>query len=103
VVCGGSHSGNIAAATLAREGLLDIVSSDYVPASLLHAVFLLHHRHEVALPDAVATVSLTPARRVGLDDRGEIAPGKRADLVRVRPVADVPVVDGVWRRARRIA
>jgi alpha-D-ribose 1-methylphosphonate 5-triphosphate diphosphatase len=103
VVCGGSHSGNVAAAALAREGLLDIVSSDYVPASLLHAVFLLHQRHEVPLPEAVATISLTPARRVGLHDRGEIAPGKLADLVRIRLVADVPVVDGVWRRARRIA
>lgn len=103
LVCGGSHSGNVSAATLARERLLDIVSSDYVPASLLHAVFLLHRQHGVELPRAVATVTLTPARRVGLDDRGEIAPGKLADLVRVRLLDDVPVVDGVWRRGRRIA
>jgi alpha-D-ribose 1-methylphosphonate 5-triphosphate diphosphatase len=103
LVCGGSHSGNVSAATLAREGLLDIVSSDYVPASLLHAVFLLHRRHGVELPRAVATVTLTPARRVGLDDRGEIAPGKLADLVRVRTHEDVPIIEEVWRRARRIA
>ena len=35
VVRGGSHSGNVAAEALAREGVLDILSSDYVPASLL--------------------------------------------------------------------
>ena len=103
LVCGGSHSGNVSAATLARERLLDIVSSDYVPASLLHAVFLLHRHHGMELPRAVATVTLTPARRVGLDDRGELAPGKRADVVRVRLLDDVPVIDGVWRHARRIA
>ncbi len=103
LVCGGSHSGNVAAATLAGEDLLDIVSSDYVPASLLHAVFLLHTQHAVALPHAVAMATLTPARRIGLDDRGAIAPGKLADLVRVRLVGDVPVIRGVWRRAHRIA
>ena len=102
LVCGGSHSGNVAAATFAHEDLLDIVSSDYVPASLLHAAFLLHRRHGVDLPRAVAMVTLTPARRVGLEDRGEIAPGKRADLVRLRLVDDVPVIRGVWRQSRRI-
>jgi alpha-D-ribose 1-methylphosphonate 5-triphosphate diphosphatase len=48
-------------------------------------------------------VSLTPAERVGLDDRGEIAPGKRADLVRARSVGDVAVVGAVWREGERIA
>jgi alpha-D-ribose 1-methylphosphonate 5-triphosphate diphosphatase len=103
LVCGGSHSGNVAVAALAAERLLDIVSSDYVPASLLHAVFLLHRVHGVELPRAVAMATLTPARRVGLDDRGEIARGKRADVVRVRLVGDVPLVRGVWRRGHRIA
>ena len=55
------------------------------------------------LPHAVSMATLTPACRVGLDDRGEIAPGKLADLDRVRLVGDVPVIRGVWRRARRIA
>ena len=103
LVCGGSHSGNVSAAALAGEHLLDIVSSDYVPASLLHAVFLLHRQYGIDLPQAVAMATLTPARRVGLDDRGEIAPGQLADLVRIRLVGDVPVVKGVWRRAHRIA
>lgn len=103
LVRGASHSGNIAAAELAAEGLVDILASDYVPASALHAAVLLHRRHGFALPEAIATVTRTPARRVGLEDRGEIAPGLRADLVRVRLSGDLPVVIAVWRRGVRVA
>jgi alpha-D-ribose 1-methylphosphonate 5-triphosphate diphosphatase len=103
LVMGGSHSGNIPAADLAAEGLLDILSSDYVPASALHGAFLLHRRHGWALPDAIACVTATPAERIGLDDRGEIAPGRRADLVRVRLVDDLPIVVAVWRDGQRVA
>ena len=39
IVRGGSHSGNVAAHKLAELGLLDILSSDYYPASLLDAAF----------------------------------------------------------------
>ena len=102
LVLGGSHSGNIAAADLAGEGLLDILSSDYVPSSALHGAFLLHLRHGAALPEALATVTATPATRIGLDDRGEITPGLRADLVRVRVVGELPVVISVWRQGARI-
>jgi alpha-D-ribose 1-methylphosphonate 5-triphosphate diphosphatase len=103
LVMGRSHSGNVGAGELAAEGLLDILSSDYVPASALHGAFLLHHRHGHALPDAIACVTATPAERVGLDDRGEIAPGRRADLVRVRVVGELPLVISVWREGQRIA
>jgi len=103
LVRGRSHSGNVSAAELAARGLLDILSSDYVPASALHGAFILHRRYAFPLAEAVATVSLNPARRVGLDDRGEIAFGKRADLVRVRLVRDLPVVRGVWRQGERVA
>lgn len=107
VVRGGSHSGNVAALTLARAGLLDALSSDYVPASLLHAAFLLTEEAGWSLTDAMKTVSLHPARMVSLDDRGCIAPGLRADLVRVhgaiRHADRVPVVREVWRCGIRIA
>jgi alpha-D-ribose 1-methylphosphonate 5-triphosphate diphosphatase len=102
VVRGGSHSGNVSAAELARADLLDVLSSDYVPASLLHAAFLLQ-REGFNLPKAVATVSRNPARMIGLDDRGEIAPGMRADFIRVRMVNEVPVVLSVWKAGRKIA
>ena len=103
LVRGRSHSGNVPAAELAERGWLDVLSSDYVPASVLHGAFLLHLRHGLTLPRAIATVSSTPARRVGLDDRGAIAPGQRADLVRVRVVDDVVMVRGVWCRGERVA
>jgi alpha-D-ribose 1-methylphosphonate 5-triphosphate diphosphatase len=103
LVCGGSHSGNIAAADLARRDLLDIISSDYVPASLLHGAYLLHARLAIPLPDAIATVTATPAERAGLDGRGRIEAGYRADLVRVRLITDLPVIRGVWRGGQQVA
>ena len=104
VVRGGSHSGNIAAVDLAREGLLDILSSDYVPSSLLMAALQLPQQvPTIDLATAIRTVTKTPAEAVGLADRGEIAIGKRADLIRVHVAHSVPVVRSVWREGRRVA
>ncbi|MES2536436.1 MAG: alpha-D-ribose 1-methylphosphonate 5-triphosphate diphosphatase [Pseudomonadota bacterium] len=102
MVRGGSHSGNVSAAELARADLLDVLSSDYVPASLLHAAFLLQ-REGFSLPKSVATVSRNPAWMVGLLDRGQIAPALRADFLRVRLVGTIPIVLGVWKAGRQIA
>ena len=102
VVRGGSHSGNVAAVELARLGLLDALSSDYVPASLMLAAFRLTEEAGWTLPRALASVSRNPARAVGLRDRGEIAEGKRADLVQVRLAGNQPVVRAVWREGRRV-
>jgi len=103
LVLGGSHSGNIAAIDLIRAGQADILSSDYVPASLIEGVFKLPASDAgIDLPHAVRLASLNPARAVGLDDRGEIAPDKRADLVRVRQLGDAPVVRAVWREGERV-
>ncbi|WP_291846244.1 alpha-D-ribose 1-methylphosphonate 5-triphosphate diphosphatase [Bradyrhizobium sp.] len=104
VVRGGSHSGNIAAVDLAREGLLDILSSDYIPSSLLMAALQLPQLvPAIDLASAVQTVTKTPAEAVGLADRGEIAVGKRADLIRVHVARDIPVVRSVWREGQRVA
>ncbi len=103
VVRGGSHSGNIAAIDLAADDLLDALSSDYVPASLLPAAFMLARDAGWSLPRAIATVSKNPARAAGLADRGDIAPGQRADLVRVRVVNGQPVVRSVWRAGGRVS
>lgn len=104
LIRGGSHSGNVAAAALAADGLLDILSSDYVPASLLMGAFALPRLVPgIALPEAVATVTRNPARATGLADRGALEPGLRADLVRVRVSEEVPVVRQVWRGGERVA
>ena len=101
IVLGGSHSGNVSAADLVREGEADILSSDYVPSSLMQAIFRVADSG-MDLAAAVRMASKTPAEAVGLDDRGELAAGKRADWVRVRPLDGVPVVREVWRRGDRV-
>jgi alpha-D-ribose 1-methylphosphonate 5-triphosphate diphosphatase len=103
VVRGGSHSGNISAAALAGDGLLDVLSSDYVPASLLGAAFILIQSCGFSVAQAVATISRNPARCVGLHDRGEIALDKRGDFSRVRLLNGVPSVIAVWRGGKRVA
>jgi alpha-D-ribose 1-methylphosphonate 5-triphosphate diphosphatase len=104
VVRGKSHSGNIAARDLAERGVLDVLSSDYVPLSLLYAPFILADELEtISLPKAIAMVTATPARTVSLDDRGRIETGLRADLVRVFRDEGVPVTRSVWREGRRVA
>lgn len=104
IVRGGSHSGNIAASDLAKAGVLDVLSSDYVPSSLLQAVFALACDVDaISLPQAAALVTSTPARTVGLTDRGSIAEGLRGDIIRVSAGDGIPVVRSVWREGRRVA
>jgi alpha-D-ribose 1-methylphosphonate 5-triphosphate diphosphatase len=103
IVRGGSHSGNVSALELVREGLVCAVASDYVPASMLEAAFICARSGGLSLPQAVALISAGPAALAGLDDRGRIAPGLRADLVQVRLHEGLPVVRAVWREGNRIA
>ncbi|MGL4727495.1 MAG: alpha-D-ribose 1-methylphosphonate 5-triphosphate diphosphatase [Bosea sp. (in: a-proteobacteria)] len=104
VVRGGSHSGNVAAAELAQNGALDVLSSDYVPASLLLAAFQLKEATGMGgLPGAIRLVTKNPAIATGLADRGEIALGLRADLVRVHNAGGHPIVREVWRMGTRVA
>ena len=103
VVRGGSHSGNVSALELAREGVLNALSSDYVPGSLLLAAWLLRRDGGFSLSEAMAVVSLNPAKACGLSDRGAIASGLRADLVRVKEVYGLPVVRDVWQSGRPVA
>lgn len=103
IVRGGSHSGNIAAAELAAANVLDILSSDYYPASLLQAaVMLAGQDNDYDLPKAVATVSRLPAQAAGLHDRGEIRVGLRADLLQARIASEQPLVRQVWREGQRV-
>ncbi|MGL4301962.1 MAG: alpha-D-ribose 1-methylphosphonate 5-triphosphate diphosphatase, partial [Sphingomonas sp.] len=84
LVRGGSHSGNVSAAEIVSAGALDGFASDYIPMSMLRAAFRLTEApFKLPLPAAIATVTAVPAQVTKLDDRGEISPGKRADLVRV--------------------
>ena len=103
LVRGGSHSGNVGTGELAQLGVLDALMSDYIMSSMLAGVFhLTRDDFGYDLPSAIALATVNPARVAGLDDRGEIAIGRRADLVRVRLIDDLPVVIGVWKDEKQI-
>lgn len=102
VVRGGSHSGNVSAGALVQAGTVDALASDYVPISLIEAAFCTAG-NTLTLPQAIALITDRPARMVNLSDRGRIAPGLRADLVRVRVHDGLPIVRHVWRAGIRIA
>ncbi len=101
VVRGGSHSGGVSVSELAEKGLLDGLSSDYVPASLLQAVLKLHAAHGIALPEAMGMVTWKIADILGLKDRGHLKPGLRADLLRFRTLGATPVLNAVWSKGER--
>ena len=106
LVRGGSHSGNVAAATLLAAGLVDALASDYVPSALIEAAFAAARATSAdllaALPGAIGLVTANPARMAGLADRGALRAGLRADLVRVRLHRGLPVIRGVWSAGARV-
>jgi alpha-D-ribose 1-methylphosphonate 5-triphosphate diphosphatase len=103
IVRGCSHSGNVAAADLLSAHLVDAFASDYVPASLIEAAFRSAGERTISLPEAIAMITDQPAQIAGLQDRGRLEPGLRADLVRVRLHQTLPIVREVWCEGNRIA
>lgn len=101
VVRGGSHSSNVSATELAQSGLLDGLSSDYVPASLLQAVLTLSASEAISLPAAMGMVTWKVADMVGLHDRGRLTPGLRADILRFREHRGTPIVVALWSEGER--
>ena len=102
LVRGGSHSGNVAASELAQFDLLDVLSSDYVPASLLMGALLLADQWD-DMARGMATVTSAPAQHAGLTDRGTLREGQRADLVRFGRMGRAPLVRGVWSAGNQVA
>ena len=104
VLCGGSQSGNVAVKDLMAERLVDILASDYVPRSMLDAVFEIANNpiFGLDLPATVRLVTRNPAELSGLKDRGEIAIGRRADLLRLSMVRQQPILRQVWRAGRQV-
>jgi alpha-D-ribose 1-methylphosphonate 5-triphosphate diphosphatase len=100
VVRGGSHNGSISAAEMIGKGLCTVLASDYYYPAPLHAAFRLHREGGMGLAESWSLVSRGPALATGLDDRGEIAEGRRADILIVDdhaggpPTADISIVGG---------
>jgi alpha-D-ribose 1-methylphosphonate 5-triphosphate diphosphatase len=84
-VRGGSHKGNVSATDLIVMGYCDALASDYHYPSPLRAAFRLEELGICDLAPAWRLVSSGPAKLLGLEDRGELTPGKRADLIVVDP------------------
>ncbi|MGR3460355.1 MAG: alpha-D-ribose 1-methylphosphonate 5-triphosphate diphosphatase [Roseovarius sp.] len=85
LVRGGSHKGNAGAREMVAAGLVTALASDYHPPSLARAAFALVDAGTCDLAAAWSLVSRGPARMLGLDDRGELRPGLRADLTVIDP------------------
>jgi len=102
LIRGGSHSGNVAAQALAEADLLDIVSSDYVPSSLLSGAMMLGDLWG-DMARGVATVTQAPAAAAGLADRGHLDVGARADVIRVARIGSAGALRGTWVQGRRVA
>ncbi|WP_436927178.1 alpha-D-ribose 1-methylphosphonate 5-triphosphate diphosphatase [Halosimplex amylolyticum] len=98
LVRGGSLWGNLDARDAIEEGVVDVLCSDYRPEALLASVFVDTGE---PIERRVARVSSEPARVAGLDDRGELAAGARADLVVVDP-DPVPTVTRAFVAGRDV-
>lgn len=102
VMRGGSQSGNMRALDAIEAGVADCLCADYAPATLLAAVSLLVARDGVPLHEAAKLITLGPARAAGLHDRGEIAVGKRADLIGVGHLGEQACVSATWSGGRQV-
>jgi alpha-D-ribose 1-methylphosphonate 5-triphosphate diphosphatase len=91
---GESTSNNLSAVEAIRAGLVDILATDYYPASMIHTAFKLTNDGVMPLYDSIKLISTNPADVMGLDDRGAIEVGRRADLVLVHEQDDFPRVRG---------
>ncbi|MFB9148225.1 alpha-D-ribose 1-methylphosphonate 5-triphosphate diphosphatase [Roseovarius ramblicola] len=85
LVRGGSHKGNAGAREMVAAGLVTALASDYHPPSLARAAFALVDAGLCDLAAAWRLVSRGPARMLGLEDRGALRPGLRADLTVIEP------------------
>ena len=81
VVRGGSHIGWIGAADMIARGCCTILASDYYYPAPLLAAFQLAADGVVPLQQAWSYVSSRPAKAAGLDDRGALEAGRRADVI----------------------
>ena len=104
LILGGSHSGNVSAMDLIERDLADIISSDYVPQSLVQAMFLIVEKAQVPLHQAMRLFTLNPAKAIGLDcDRGSLEVGKRADIITLHHDGVIPRLTSAVRQGYRIA
>jgi alpha-D-ribose 1-methylphosphonate 5-triphosphate diphosphatase len=100
-VRGGSHIGSLGAGDMVEAGFCDVLASDYYYPAMLAAVDRLDREKRADRLALWSLISSGPARAMGLEDRGDIAVGKRADLVLVDwPKGQTPAIQGTWVAGR---
>lgn len=102
ILRGKSQSGAIRALDAVKAGVADCLCADYHPATLIVAVFRLPELAGINLAESVRLVSANPARAAGLMDRGEIAVGKRADLVAVSQINGLAQASSVFSAGKLV-
>jgi alpha-D-ribose 1-methylphosphonate 5-triphosphate diphosphatase len=100
ILRGKSQSGSMKALDAVKANVADCLCADYAPAALIVAIFRLPELAGITLADAIRLVTSNPARAAGLDDRGVIAVGKRADLVAVAHINGLVQASSVWTNGR---
>ena len=104
VVLGGSHSGNVSAMELIELDLVDIISSDYVPRSLLQSAFIISQTAKKPLYEVIKYITLYPAKAINLDNCiGSLEVGKKADFITVHNDGVVPMIGSVYKQGQRVA
>ncbi|WP_036476824.1 alpha-D-ribose 1-methylphosphonate 5-triphosphate diphosphatase [Myxosarcina sp. GI1] len=104
IVLGGSHSGNVSAMELVELDIVDIISSDYVPRSLLQSIFIICQQTNKPLYEAIALVTLNAAKAINLDNEiGSLEVGKKADFITVHDDGIVPRILEVYKQGKRVA
>ncbi|NEQ77311.1 MAG: phosphonate metabolism protein PhnM [Okeania sp. SIO2C9] len=104
LVLGGSHSGNVSAMELVEQNLVDVISSDYVPRSLLQSIFIISQKIGKPLYEAMKLITINPAKTINLShDRGSLEVGKRADIITVHDDGIVPHLTSTIVNGRRVA
>lgn len=96
ILRGKSQSGSMKAIDAIHKGIADCICADYAPASLIVSIFQIASSTELDLPSAIRLVTVNPAKAARLDDRGEITPEKRADLIAIGMPGGIPQVTNVW-------
>ncbi|MHA7828538.1 MAG: alpha-D-ribose 1-methylphosphonate 5-triphosphate diphosphatase [Roseovarius sp.] len=98
---GGSHIGSLGAGDMVEAGLCDALASDYFYPAMLAAVARLDAEKRADRLALWRLVSKGPASAMALTDRGEIAMGRRADLVLLDwPKGHAPAITGTWVAGR---
>lgn len=104
LILGGSHSGNVSAMDLVERDWVDIISSDYVPQSLVQALFMIVEQQQKPVYEVMRLFTSNPAEAIGLGgDRGSLEVGKRADLITIYHDGVVPRLTSVMGKGQRIA